>query len=255
MSLRRWANSGRLRCRRIGVRGERRFAVADLETFLQPLDAQAGLNGGALARHDPIAVLDARPPGTARHVCSHFSGAAESWRSFAPYFRHHAARDAPIVYLHDSTSAEQFLNFVRDDGWNVDALVQYGLLQLVHSNHAYLRTGTFVAGEMLAYVGDVLAAQRARGHEVVLISGEMTWSLRGAPGSDEMIAYEARLNDLLADYPGATIVCHYRVDRFDARLTLDALQAHPFVHLPAGLFTGLYASNDRPQSHTGGFYP
>jgi hypothetical protein len=41
--------------------------------------------------------------------------------------------------------------------------------------------------------------------------------------------------------PDVTIVCHYSTERFDARVTLEALRVHPFVHLSAGLFRGFHS--------------
>jgi excisionase family DNA binding protein len=236
-SLRRWTNSGRLRCHRVGVRGERRFAVADLEEFLVGARGEAAVRGVA----GPLAVLDeAAANGAVRHVCSHVRDVEESWRLFLPYFRHHAECGAPVVYIHDATSREQFEAFVRAAGWDPEELTARGLLRLLHSSQAYLRTGTFSADGMLAFIEAAIEDARARGHEKALVSGEMTWSLAGAPGSSEMIAYEARLNDLLLTYPDVTIVCHYSTERFGAELTVDAMRAHPFVQLPERLFPGFY---------------
>ena len=157
-----------------------------------------------------------------------------------PYFRYHAERGAPIVYIYDSTSREQFSTFVRAAGWDPEELAARGLLELVHSSQAYLRTGSFSASGMLAFVTEAIESVRVRGHRTMLVSGEMTWSLSGAAGSEEMIAYEERLNDLLMNYPDVTIVCHYSTELFGSQLTLEALRAHPFVQLTNGLFPGLY---------------
>src|SRR2546427_5485561 len=49
ISLRRWTNEGRLACRRVGGRRERRFRRQDLLAFLENLDRRvddAGLVGG-----------------------------------------------------------------------------------------------------------------------------------------------------------------------------------------------------------------
>lgn len=237
MSLRRWTNCGRLPCQRVGVRGERRFLVDDLEGFL----VGSGPADRAAERHDPIAVLDrASTGGTARHVCSHFHGVEESWRLFLPYFRSHVERGAPIFYVHDSTSRAQFYEFVRAAGWDPGDLAERGLLELVHSSQAYLLSGSFSPSGMLALVAAAIERVRARGHRTMLVSGEMTWSLSGAAGSKDMIAYEERLNDLLQSYPDVTIVCHYSTELFGAKLTLDALRAHPFVQLSNGIYPGLY---------------
>jgi excisionase family DNA binding protein len=240
-SLRRWTNSGRLQCSRIGVRGERRFSRADLDAFLaSSYDVVRAADRGD-SRPAMVALDDAARTGVVRHVCSHFRDVAESWRLFRPYFVHHAERGAPVFYIHDSTSREQFDGFVREEGYDPDGLRARGLLELVHSSQAYLRTGEFTVAGMLAFVEGAIEKLTALGHRTMLISGEMTWSLAGSPGSGGMIRYEELLNDLLAKYPDVTIVCHYSMERFGAELTLEALCAHPHVQLPDRLARGLYA--------------
>lgn len=231
-SLRRWTKAGRLGCQHVGVRGERRFALSDLDAFLRdPIGLDAS----------PNAVLEAAAArGGVRHVCAHPGDVTESWRMFEPYFRDHAESGAPIFYIYDATTLAELQAAIAASGWDCVALTERGLLELVHSSQAYLRSGTFRADEMIAFVAAVIERAHAQGHRKMLVSGEMTWSLAGAPGSHEMIAYENRLNGLLRRSPEVTIVCHYSTERFDAEPTLDALRVHPFVHLPEGLFRGFY---------------
>ena len=42
----------------------------------------------------------------------------------------------------------------------------------------------------------------------------MTWSLRDAPGVDQLVGYEARLNEFMPRYP-QIILCLYDLLRFD----------------------------------------
>ena len=75
---------------------------------------------------------------------------------------------------------------------------------------------------------------------VILISGEMTWYLSGADGVEQMIPYEAALNDLLLRYPDVTIVCHYDMTRLPGSVNLGAICAHTHVQLPDRIVTGFY---------------
>jgi hypothetical protein len=148
---------------------------------------------------------------------------------------------APLFIFMMRERASQLLDAIAAAGFDAPALIADELLELVPAGDAYLRAGRFRAGAMLAFVAGVIERARERGHRKLLVSGEMTWSLSGAPGSDEMIDDEDRLNDLLRHSPDVTIVCHYSTERFDARVTLEALRVHPFVHLPAGLFRGFHS--------------
>jgi excisionase family DNA binding protein len=244
-SLRRWTNSGHLPCHRVGVRGERRFAVGDLTAFLvssSAVAAEAQARGEQPSfAESPMTVIDAAAGnGGSRHVCSHFSGESEWWRMFRPYAVHHAERGAPLTYLHDATTPERFRAHLSDEGIDPHDLERRGLLEFVHAPIAYLPDGRFTVDGMLAFVERAILGHLRHGHRTMLITGEMTWSLGGAPGSTEMIAYEEQLNDLMACYPGVTINCQYDLARFDARVTLESICVHPWVHAPAGLFPGFY---------------
>ena len=58
---------------------------------------------------------------------------------------------------------------------------------------------------------------------------------------DEIHDYEARLNDLLAELPSVSIICHYDVVRFDAENALEACCSHPVVQIGERLQQGFYA--------------
>src|SRR5690242_20670087 len=70
-SLRRWTNSGRLACVRVGARRERRFRRADLLAFLEEEPARRGAQSAARqAGGVPPAVGKLLAPGT--HLCSFY---------------------------------------------------------------------------------------------------------------------------------------------------------------------------------------
>lgn len=242
-SLRRWTNSGRLPCHRVGIRRERRFATADLDRCVEsPSDAPGfGEFKTSLGAGPAVA---ARAQTDLVHVCSHFSSVDEWWASFRPYLREHLDQDAPILYIHDTTSRQEFIDRVSAEGYDAGTLVERGMLRLVHTSEAYLRTGpspgSFSAIGMIAYLEALILEQRARNYRTVLLSGEMTWSLAGAPGSDELYLYERLLNDLLLKYPGVSAVCHYSTERFNSLQTLEALCQHTIVQMPGRVAPGFY---------------
>ena len=125
---------------------------------------------------------------------------------------------------------------------NPERLTEQGLLRLLVPAESYLRTGSFAPERMIDFMEAAILDRRAAGHETMLISGEMTWCLSGAPGVEGMIDYESRLNELLARYPLVTIVCHYDMHRLSGAITLGALCSHPHVQLPDRLVSGYHAA-------------
>ena len=241
-SLRRWTGLGTLACVRVGARRERRFRREDLDRILNPDRPDRPAPAAAVQPYDPIAVIgEAAGRGVPRHVCLHFHDRDELWRLFRPHVLDHLRRGAPMLYVHEEHSRADVQARLRAEGFDPDRLSDDGLLRLLVPAEAYLRTGGFVPERMIDFMEAAILDRRAAGHEVVLISGEMTWCLSGAPGVDGMIEYEKRLNQLLERYPAVTIVCHYDMHRLSGAVTLGALCSHPHVQLPDRLVPGYCA--------------
>jgi excisionase family DNA binding protein len=245
-SLRRWTRLGKLVCSRVGTRRERRFRREDLDRVLHPDVAASSAPAPApvpgVASSDPLAALAAAAEqGVARHVALHFRDRDELWRLFRPYVLEHAMRQEPILYVHEENSRADVLTRLRGEGLNPKEMLARGQLRLLLPVEAYLRSGSFSPQRMIDFMEGAILDRRAAGFDSMLISGEMTWCLSGAPGVEGMIEYEAMLNDLLARYPKVTIVCHYDMQRLNGDITLGALCSHPHVHLPSGLLPGYFA--------------
>ena len=237
ISLRRWTNSGKLRCFRVGGRNERRFLVEDLIAFMPSKDTQPE------QRVDEAGAEDDTPTDyTERHISLFFRDAEEQWKLFRPYVVDHLNAGAPVIYLQHSTSSEQLMQRLHDEGLPLDKLIARGLLRVLPPSQSYLLPGRFDAQRMLDFIETAIQAGLEAGHKRVLLTGEMTWSLQGTPGAEEMAAYEDRLNPLVDKYPGVTIVCQYDLKRFSGDIILDALLTHPSILVArgSGLTAGFY---------------
>jgi len=240
-SLRRWTRLGTLPCARVGARRERRFRREDLDRLLAADPSAAPAAAPADGPSDPLQALAAAAQrGVPRHVCLHFRDRDELWQMFRPYVLDHAER-CPILYVHEENSRADVLGRLRGEGLDPKRLAADGLLRLLVPSEAYLRTGSFEPQRMIDFMEGAILERRAAGFDAMLVSGEMTWYLSGAPGVEGMVEYETLLNDMLLRYPQVTIVCHYDMHRLDGAITLGALCSHPHVHLPHGMLPGYFA--------------
>ncbi|MBI5907528.1 MAG: MEDS domain-containing protein [Burkholderiales bacterium] len=248
-SLRRWTKIDRLPCARVGVRQERRFHQSDLDRFLSR-SANSGesrsLSGAGLPdmiAGEAVASAGAVARSAARHVALYFHDRDELWKLFRPYVADHLQVGAPILYVHDERARYDVLMRFRAEGWDPDHLIEEGMLKLLAPAEAYLRNGTFVPERMLDFMEAAILYWRASSYSQILIAGEMTWYLSGAPGVESMIEYEHQLNDLLVRYPNVTIVCHYDTCRLNGTTVLGALCSHPYVQLPDRLVPGFFQAS------------
>lgn len=56
----------------------------------------------------------------------------------------------------------------------------------------------------------------------------MSWALRGMPGSERLIEYEALLNTLGPGNP-LTMICQFDIKKFDGATIFEVLNVHPMM--------------------------
>jgi excisionase family DNA binding protein len=235
-TLRRWTNDGTLACHRIGPREERRFEPEALKAFLARGAGESPSGGAAIP---PLGLLE-EPDTATRHVCLYLARPEERWEAFRPYFLRHFHAGEPTIYLHSASTREELLEHMRGEGLDPHDAARRGLLQLIHARDSYLREGVFSPDAMISFLRRLIVRQRADGYPALLITGEMDWFFSDCPGTESLHEYETRLNDLLAEFPEATIVCQYDLSRFGGLDIVQACCSHPAVLFHRRLHRGFY---------------
>jgi hypothetical protein len=116
-----------------------------------------------------------------------------------------------------------------DKQLDVSCSVDAGQLELGTPADAYLASGQFSTEDMLDYWRQ--AATPSEGTEefgLTRASGEMPSVLDHPDGRAEFFRYEARLNDVIPEYP-LVVLCLYDLQRFGAEVLMDTLRTHPMV--------------------------
>lgn len=162
------------------------------------------------------------------HLCYIFNDEGERRRVIAKYLESGMLAKEKILYLVDVMTPQEMLSCLEELG--VDIRTKAKNFQVTDAGEGYCPTGIFDKDEMLNAVRDLYrSAVENDGCPGARISGEMSWCLvKGRTEEAEVLEYEARLNDLLTDYP-CTAVCQYDVRRFSGELILDVLSVHPFM--------------------------
>jgi hypothetical protein len=108
---------------------------------------------------------------------------------------------------------------------DLDLSVKSGQLELATPADAYLRTGKFVADDMLNYWKDAATAAEAADYGFARAAGEMPRELDGA-SRREFMRYEARLTKFVAGLPGV-ILSLYDLRLSGGEVLMDVLRTHP----------------------------
>lgn len=91
----------------------------------------------------------------------------------------------------------------------------------------YLRTGTFVADEMIRYWNtEIPASMEAGSYETARIAGEGSWAFAHDRTSEEMVRYELALNRLATRHRQC-VLCLYDLGGLTGGSIVNLMRTHP----------------------------
>ena len=173
------------------------------------------------------------------HLCCLYETEEEHRAVLTPFLRRGLERGEKVLYFVDARTAEAVLTYLREDGLEVEPYLARGQLCILTRDDAYMRQGVFDPDGMIALVRSETARALAEGYTALRTSGEMTWALRGLPGSGRLIEYEAKLNNF---FPGSQCLglCQYDCRRFDPAVLLEVLATHPTAVVGTAVYDNFY---------------
>mgnify|MGYP006291277229 CR=1 FL=1 len=185
---------------------------------------------------DPEFIEDLRP---GDHLCCLYSSEEEHRAVLAPYLLEGLKRGEKVLYIVDAHTAETILGYLRNNGLDLGHYLQQGQLTILTQDESYVRDGVFDPDAMLALVEKETEQAAEEGYTALRVTGEMSWALRGLPGSDRLIEYEAKLNRFFPHHR-ALAICQYDRRRFDADVLMGILRTHPLAVIGAEIFDNFY---------------
>jgi len=182
---------------------------------------------------------DLKDLGPGDHLCCIYETEEEHRAVLTPFLRQGLERGEKVLYIVDDRTAEVILDYLRKDGLDVEPYLDRGQLSILTRDEAYVRGGTFDPDAMIALLERETKQALAEGCAALRVTGEMSWALRGLPGSERLIDYEAKLNQFL---PGrqCLAICQYDRRRFEPAVLLDVLRTHPIAVIGAEVYDNLY---------------
>jgi hypothetical protein len=156
------------------------------------------------------------------HACAFVMGPEEEQAVIDPFLEEGMRQRQKAVYIVDpSRQAEH-----RARLGAVAPSPQ--LLDVTNWNEAHLRGGTFDQDRMMADLESLIAAHAATGEPPMRLVGQMGWIFSTPPGIEQLVAYEASVNEVLNRGKTPT-VCVYDARRISGSMMIDLLRAHPLT--------------------------
>lgn len=166
------------------------------------------------------------PAGT--HMCYIYNDDQERQKLVSKFVASGLQGHEKVGYFVDLLSPQEMREHFLELGVKLPLEMDEREFSVTRALDVYCPDGRFVPERMLQKLRDMHSISLSEGYTGARASGEMSWVLRGQPGSDRLIEYESLINTVVRDYP-TTVICQYDARRFDGATLFDILNVHPMM--------------------------
>jgi hypothetical protein len=159
------------------------------------------------------------------HICLIYDSEVERQKIVSEYLAAGLRQGEVVRYVTDVTSPEQVRAWLLELGVE---LPEGGPFSILKAESFYCVNGRFEPQELIAGMLPRYDLYKSAGYSGVRSSGEMSWALKGIPGSDRWLEYETLLNTVGGTFPH-TGMCQYDARLFDGATLFKVLQVHPYM--------------------------
>lgn len=161
------------------------------------------------------------------HVCAFFDSRAQKYAVLAPFLKDAIEVGDRIINIVDEAARDDHVSTLTASGVPITPAIERGQYRLSTAEETYLQTGLVNLDFMLDLLSETLTSARARG-ECVRTCGEMNWIGRTRLPVQDVLAYEARVNELAPSFQ-CTLLCVYDMAETPSSLISDILSTHPYA--------------------------
>lgn len=188
----------------------------------------------ALLTPDPAIPLAGSVVREQRHIGAFFQSDEERYRVLGPFIAEGIARGDKALHIVDPPDRDRYVQGLMQHGIDAPAAEARHQLDLLSWDETYLRDGRFDKFSMAAMLEGMLRDGKAEGYPMTRAVGYMEWALGDQPGVEQIVEYEARLNEVLAGNTDV-VICAYDLKKFPGQLVIDVLRSHPAVIVSGAL--------------------
>jgi len=162
------------------------------------------------------------------HACLIFDTDAQRDAIVTRYLEAGVRRGELVRYFTDVTPPEVVRSWISGVGPRALDASEDGPVRIIPAERAYCPDGRFEPRRLVDAMEPGYVRAMDAGFAGVRTAGEMTWALRGLPGSDRLMEYEALINTVPDTYPHLGM-CQYDARLFDGATLFKVLRVHPHV--------------------------
>jgi len=178
------------------------------------------------------------------HICHLYKTKEEHRAIIMPFLRQGLERGEKVIYIVDTPIVEPFLGYLQDNGGDAQLYLTRGQLKILGIEGSYMREGVFDPDRTINMLRAETEKALAEGYLALRVTGEMTWALKGLPGSGRLIEYEKKVNQFLIGSK-CSAICQYDRRRFHLTMLLDVIANHPVAAIGTEIFGKFLDATDR----------
>ena len=202
ITIRRWTNSGKLKCYRVGGKKERRFQMTDLEEMLED---SKGL------KPRPLGFEDQKVP-AGSHMTHFYSEDKEAFEVSVLYLLEGISRGDALLAVMPPQKGEELLQYFAHNRYPVGNWVESGRLTL--------SDGMDSPGEMIRYLTGFGA-----GPSEFRVVGDMSWTFRKGWDLATLRTLE-QAPALAPPVEKGLLLCQYSLEDFSGAHIMMAAECH-----------------------------
>ena len=164
----------------------------------------------------------------ARHVCAFFNSENEEYRVLLPFVKDGYDCGHKAVHIVSPDRRERHVDHLTAAGIDAAAAEASGQLELRNSTETYLTCGRFDQDRMLQTFKSIAGGSADGTYPLSRIICQMEWACGHPSCINDLIEFEARVNDVWSEHDDA-VICVYDLAKFSGDTVMDVIRTHPMI--------------------------
>jgi MEDS: MEthanogen/methylotroph, DcmR Sensory domain len=166
--------------------------------------------------------------GEVRHVCAFFNSDDEEYRVLLPFIKDGLECGDKAIHVVSPDQHRDHLQRLAGIGIDSTAVQRSGQFELRSSTETYLQDGRFDPDRMLQSFEQMASGNAEGGYPLSRIVCRMDWVPDGQSHIDDLIEFEARVNNVWCRHDDA-VICAFHLSKFGGDAVIDIMRTHPMV--------------------------
>ena len=159
------------------------------------------------------------------HLCAFFRNKDEAFRMLAPFIHDGLVAGEKAIHVINVNLRDAYKRRMTGIGVDVEGVMRSGQLEVMSWPRSE-RPGELDLDAAVAMIDHLLNTASENGYSHTRVIGDMDWALDDHVRDEDLIALEARLNEVYARH-NVWVICAYDLSRFNGSVVLDVMRTHP----------------------------